>query len=154
MVSNQLELRKNMNYPLMYSSEIIKWQSYNNLFEWIKLNTSPKEQIACGLDTMVYLYTDRSSIRPFYSKPIALFYGHDSPAIGTTKELGTLLNKKNLKYLVTTPMPIFSEEKHFFELLKNLLQECPNCLDVVYIGSDSRFRIYEANLKEIETLIN
>ena len=154
LVVEHLEIRNHTNFPLRSSSEIVRWNSYKNLFEWLKMNTSSEETIAYGLDTMAYLYTGRSGIRPFFSRPTSLFYGDDYPATGTVKELGIILNLYRPKYLVQTPMPYFSEEKPFDVLLDNLLKDCPNCLVPAYIGKDSRFKVYEVNDQEIETLIH
>jgi hypothetical protein len=154
LVVENMEIRNDTNLPFVSSSEIVRWNSYKNLFEWLKMNTSSEETIASGLDTMVYLYTGRSGIRPFLGRPTSLYYGDDYPATGTIKELGTILYFYSPKYLVQTPMPGFSEEKPFNALLDNLLKECPNCLVPAYIGKDSRFKIYEVNDQEIETLIH
>lgn len=154
LVIEHIEIRNDTNFPLRSSSEFVKWNSYKNLFEWLKMNTSSEGTIAYGLDTMAYLYTGRSGIRPFFSRPTSLFYGDDYPATGTIKELGTILYFYSPKYLVQTPMPRFSEEKPFNVLLDNLLKECPNCLVPAYTGKDSRFKVYEVNHQEIETLIH
>lgn len=154
LVFEHIKIRHDTNFPLRNSSEIVSWSSYKNLFEWLKVNTSSEETIAYGLDTMAYLYTGRSAIRPFFSRPTSLFYGDDYPATGTIKDLGTILYFYSPKYLVQTPMPRFSEEKPFNELLDNLLSECLNCLVPVYIDADSRFKVYEVNDKEIETFIH
>jgi hypothetical protein len=154
LVVKHIEIRNDTNFPLRSSSEIVSWNSYENIFNWLKINTSPKETIAYGFDTMAYLYTGRSGIKPFLSRPASLFYSDDYPVTGTTKELGIILYLYTPKYLVQTPMPRFLEEKPFNALIDNLIKECPNCLVPAYIGKDPRFKIYEVNNQKIEKFIH
>jgi hypothetical protein len=90
LVFKHIEIRIDTNFPLRSSSEIVKWSSYKYLFECLKMNTSSEDKIAYGFDTMAYLYMARSGIRPFFSRPMSLFYGDDYPATGTIKELGAI----------------------------------------------------------------
>ena len=150
-VTKNIEVRKRAGFPLGIPSEAVTWRSYQELFEWIEMNTPPEATIAYGLDTMSYLYTGRSAIRPFVGRPTSLFYGDDHPATGTVRDLVSILNGYRPGYLVQTPMPNFAEEKPFNALLADLSSECPDCLAPVYVGSDPRFRVYEVHGDALET---
>jgi hypothetical protein len=121
----------------------VAWSSYQKVFAWITEHSKSDEVIASGLDTMLYLYTGRRSFRPFVARPTALFYGEDNPALGTLKDLEQLLKIYNPRYLVHTPMPGFSEEKPFAELLKQVISKRPALLKPVYVGEDKRFVVFE-----------
>ncbi len=121
----------------------VAWSSYQKVFNWITEHSRPDQVIASGLDTMIYLYTGRRSIRPFIARPTALFYGEDKPAIGTLKDLELLLKTYKPRYLVHTPMPGFSEEKPFAQLLKQVISKRPAWLRPVYVGEDKRFVVFE-----------
>ncbi|MFC1881136.1 hypothetical protein ACFL2S_06530 [Thermodesulfobacteriota bacterium] len=149
LVLENMKIRNDTHFPLSVFSETVRWNSYKNLFEWIKMNTSPEEIIASGLDTMAYLYTGRTGIRPFFSRPTSLFYGDDYPATGTIKELCILLYSYRPKYLIQTPMPTFSEEKSLNELINKFIIAYPNLLISVYTGEDIRFKIFKVNIHQI-----
>jgi hypothetical protein len=98
--------------------------------------------MASGLDTMVYLYTGRRAFRPFAMNPISLFYLKDSRPMATAT-LIRILKDYQPKYLIQTPMPIFSEDKPFTEIINETLIRYPGLLKTVYVGEDKRFLIYE-----------
>src|SRR5262249_26884115 len=50
----------------------VSWSSYEQVFSWLRANSSPGDTIACGLDSMVYLYTDRPAFRPFVHRPLVM----------------------------------------------------------------------------------
>ena len=94
---------------------------------------------------MVYLYTGRQSFRPYVANFISVFYNGNYPAVGTVDEFHRILATYKPKYLIDTPMPGFPEEKYFHTLLQHFLNRYPNALRPVYMGQDTRFKIYEIN---------
>jgi hypothetical protein len=148
-VNNTVKTSHAMGYP--YPSvlkEPISWSSYEGIFTWINNHAQGDDILASGLDTMLYLYTDRRSFRPFTMNPMALFYSSGSRPMTMEKLIG-ILTRYQPKYLIQTPMPLFGEEKPFAELLCETIIKYPGWLKVVYVGEDKRFLIYElqANLE-------
>jgi len=132
-----------MGYPYNSSlKEPISWSSFEAIFQWIKNNTQPDDILACGFDSMVYLYTGRRAFRPFAMNPLPLFYFQDAPPL-TMDDLINALREYQPKYLIQTPMPYFSEEKPFAKLLSEFITKYPGRLQPLYVGKDKRFIIYE-----------
>ncbi len=92
---------------------------------------------------MIYLYTGRQGFRPFQHKPLSMFYGQDSPALGTIEELIQFLDTYHARYLVHFPMPRFTEEKPLAELIEKVRIQYPNKLKPIYTDIDERFIIFE-----------
>jgi hypothetical protein len=131
-------------YPWVLEDPV-SWSSYEAIFNWINHYTQVDDILASGLDTMMYLYTNRCSFRPFAMNPLALFYASGSCPM-TMKNLIGILKAYQPKYLIQTPMPIFSEDKPFGELLREMIAKYPGWLTPVYVGEDKRFLIYELQL--------
>jgi len=130
-------------YPLLVQLHPpVSWSSYEAVFNWLKSHTSPDDTIASGLDSMIYLYTGRRAVRPFVGRPASIFYGDAAQSLGTPERLLQVLKIFRVRYLVSTPMPEFGEEKPFLELLEKLRQEHPGALQPVFVGQDSRFVIF------------
>jgi hypothetical protein len=92
---------------------------------------------------MVFLYTGRPSMRPFDLQPLPLFYGAPGNAVGTSGEMVSVLVRQDRQYVLQTPMPGFSEEKPFEQLLTELREQRPGCLEPVYRDDqDDRFVIF------------
>jgi hypothetical protein len=145
---------KNCNYPIMkHSLDRVKWESFEKIFEWIKINTSTEDIIAYGIDPMAYLYTGRKAIRPFVTRPSSLFYGDQYPATGNIKDLCLILDFYKVKYLVQTAMPGFGEEEPFNRLLNEILEQYPDCLKTVYTGDDVRFNVFLVDNQKINELL-
>ena len=137
------KMNRAMCYP--YPTELkdpVSWLSYSSIFHWINIHAQPDDIIASGLDTMTYLYTGRRAFRPFVMNPISLFYLQDLPPMAIAT-LIRILKDYHPKYLIKTPLPLFSEEKPFSNLVAKLCKEYPNWLKPVYIGEDKRFIIFE-----------
>ncbi len=143
---NVRQIHSATRYPYLGTistvSNYAHWSSFEKVFQWLKVNSSKKDVIASNLDSMLYLYTDRKSFRPFAVNPTSLFYGKDGPKVGTTTEFKECLNKYKPKYLVQMAMPGFAEEKPFNDLIELFRKENPQCLKPVCIGDDRRFIIY------------
>ena len=92
---------------------------------------------------MVYLYTDLRAFRPFAPSAASLFYGADLPPLGTIEDLARTLRIHQPRYLLQLPMPGFSEEEPFAELIEELKSEYPGWLAPAYQSNDQRFVIYE-----------
>jgi hypothetical protein len=138
------QLSRKENYPLItLSQEAVAWQSYEDIFRWLKGHTRPHDVIASGLDTMIFLYTGRQAVRPFQGRPVSLFYGGNDQALGTCEEVLDYLRHYKARFLVQLPMPLFSEAKPFDAIIEQLLSRFPGLLTRVYVASDSRFKIYE-----------
>jgi hypothetical protein len=125
------------------SEQVVKWSSYENIFQWIRAHSSTSDVIACGLDSMVYLYTDRRAFRPFIANPISLFYGGSDPPLGSIEDFMVLIKLYHPKYLVEVPLPEFAENKHFNALVNKVRTEYPDLLIPKYTGDDNHFIIYE-----------
>lgn len=128
-------------YPIELKDSV-SWLSYSSIFHWINIHTQPDDIIASGFDTMVYLYTGRRGFRPFIMNPISLFYLQDSRPMAIAT-LIRILKDYHPKYLIKTPLPLFSEEKPFSELLSEISVKYPGWLKTVYVGEDKRFLIFE-----------
>lgn len=139
-----LEAGKKFNYPAYNSSGSgATWTDYLEVFEWIKKYTAKSDIISSGMDTMIFLYTGRQGLRPFWSDPIRLFYNGGQEPLGNVKELQENLTEIKAKYIVQMPMPTFSEEKPFDSLIDGLQEFRPDFLRLVFVGNDPRFKIYE-----------
>ena len=149
-ISNAIKSQADTLYTYSASFNDVKWKSFENIFYWINQNTSPNDIVAYGLDTMNYLYTGRSGIRPFLIRPASLFYGDKYPATGTIEDLWSILNYFRPKYLVQSPMPgSFSTEELFNALINDFSQRCPNCIMPVYVDEDNRFKIYKISYQVV-----
>jgi hypothetical protein len=119
------------------------WSAFQRAFEWIRSHTGPNDIVFAGLDPMVFLYTGRTSMRPFDLQPLPLFYGAPGNAVGTSGEMVSVLVRQDRQYVLQTPMPGFSEEKPFEQLLTELREQRPGCLEPVYRDDqDDRFVIF------------
>jgi len=130
------------SYPSL-SGEQVFWSSYEEIFMWLTKNSEPDDVIASGRDTMIYLYTGRPAFLPFVLNPVCMFYGGNCSAIGSGEDLINILGALRPRYLLDVPMPGFSAEKPFSDLVHNLLVDRPGWLKQVYVGSDPRFVIFE-----------
>jgi hypothetical protein len=119
------------------------WSSYQHVFDWIRTHSDSHDVVASGLDSMVSLYTDRPSVRPFVHRPLSLFYGDTTPATGTVEEFSNILKIYHAKYVVELPMPGFAEEKPFADLISSWRLRREEDSVLVYEDDDSRFRIFE-----------
>jgi hypothetical protein len=138
------QMSRSGHYPLSgLLKEEVAWQSYEDIFRWIKSYTKPSDVIASGLDSMIFLYTGRQAFRPFQGRPVSLFYGGKDPALGSWEEILHFLKRYKARFLVQVPMPGFSEEKPFAAVIEQLALRCPGLLKVVHVAPDNRFLIYE-----------
>jgi hypothetical protein len=129
-------------YPYIGTREnLAAWSSFEETFSWIRTITEPIDVIACPLDSMVFLYTARKSIRPFAMHPASLFYGDLTPA-ATSEQVIELLRASRAKYLVQTAMHGFSEYLPFTSIVNEIQQKYPHFLTQVYVGKDSHFVIF------------
>ena len=123
--------------------ERISWSRYTETFNWLKANVETDAVIASGLDTMVYLYTDRRSIRPFVQRPTGLYYMSGEPPLGTAAEFRSHLLSSGAGYLLELPMPGFREEQPLAQLIQETLASRPGCLRERFrLPNDSRFIVY------------
>ncbi len=144
LLSSLNQVSQRFSYPYTrVPEEPVSWSSYEDVFAWLRTHSQPDDVIASGLDSMIYIYTGRRAFRPFVGRPAAMFYGQDSPATGTVEELGHILKVSRARYLIHVPMPGFSEEKPFTDLLDALRAKHPGWLTPVYVGEDQRFVIFE-----------
>jgi hypothetical protein len=128
----------------------VNWQSYERVFSWIRQNSAANDTLTAGLDTMLFLYTGRPSVRAFAARPAALFYGdRDDTPIGGIDEFVRLIERYRPRYLVQTPMPGFSEEAPFNALLERVKADRPLCLAVAYRDqADPRFVVFAINVAD------
>jgi hypothetical protein len=148
LLSRLNQVSQRFSYPYTSVASVpeapVSWSSYEDVFAWLRTHSRPDDVIASGLDSMTYLYTGRRAFRPFVGRPAAMFYGQDSPATGTVKELEHFLKVSRARYLMHVPMLGFSEEKPFTDLLDALRIKHPGWLTPVYVGEDQRFVIFES----------
>lgn len=130
-------------YPQSFSVEPPRWDSLEASFQWLKAHTSPEDVTVSGLDSMVFLYGGRRSIRMFPHRPDALFYGSSRPAAGTAEELKSLLILYRVRYLVDTPLYAFAEDQPVQRLLDSFRQRYPTVLRPVQGDPSSLSRVYE-----------
>ncbi len=118
------------------------WEDFQDLFNWIKENTSPQDIIASNFDTMIYLYTGRQGFRPYSDDPRVLFYQVPGAAFTSPNEAAKSLLAQGANYLIQTPMPLFAAEPYWFDLVNQLQHRYPGWLQLVYIGKDPEFKVF------------
>jgi hypothetical protein len=151
----QSKVNQQTGYPQPALEEAkVSWVEYEDVFKWLKDNSQPDDIIASGMDTMMYLYTGRRAVRAFISNSLSLYYGQNTPGTGTIENLYQIFKTYTPRYLIHTPMPGYGEEKPFVELMDKLLKEYPSWLNLVYVGEDSRFLIFEVNINEIKSRVD
>ena len=91
---------------------------------------------------MTALYTGRPTLRAYTQHPRALYYGEDSPPVGTPDDLGRMLAEHRPRYLFVSPLPSYPDEEPFYELISDFMRANPQRLRRVYQGADPRFAIY------------
>jgi hypothetical protein len=137
-------LSRSYGYPYTISwDHPAGWKDYEEVFQWLQINTKPDDIIASGLDTMIYLYTGRQAFRPFAHRPESLFYGASPAATGTVIEFFSLLDSVGANYLVMFPMLDFSEKEPFEKLVVEAQKEHPDRLTPLYQLKDKRFIIFK-----------
>jgi hypothetical protein len=115
------------------------WRSYTELFAWVRANSAAGDVVACGLDTVMYLYTDRQSFRPVVYRPEAR-YGAPVSFLGSPTEVQSLLERGGARYLALVPG--FSERQALADAVKAIQQHSPGWFELVYTGQDTRFVVF------------
>jgi hypothetical protein len=139
------DFTRRIGYPSMSAHVApFDWASYEHVFAWIRSHTKPDDVIASAFDPKIYLYTGRTAFRPFVARPLALFYGQDTPGIGTSLDLDRSLMAFLPRYLVQSPHPALATE---ILLIKELREREPGRLQRVYTGDDPRFVIYSIHYR-------
>ncbi|UCC30773.1 MAG: glycosyltransferase family 39 protein [Phycisphaerales bacterium] len=140
------ELSRRTGYPYTgIPAEPVAWRSYEDVFAWLRTHAQPDDVVASGFDSMIYLYTDLRAFRPFRPCAASLFYGVRLPPVGTCEDLVRTLRVHQPRYLVQLPLPGFSEDEPFAELVNELHREYPGWLTTAYQSDDRRFVIFELN---------
>lgn len=138
------ELSRRTGYPYTgIPAEPVTWRSYEDVFEWLRTHAQPEDVVASGFDSMIYLYTDLRAFRPFTPCAASLFYGAKLPPVGTSDDLVETLRIHQPRYLVQLPLPGFSEDEPFAELVGELHREYPEWLTTAYQSDDRRFVVFE-----------
>jgi hypothetical protein len=123
--------------------DLPSWSNFEQLFGWVRQHSSADDVLASGLDTMLFLYTDRHAIRPFEPQPTALFYGDSRPGAGTVEQFARALRQHHVKFFVRLPMHNFAEEGPLDRLVTETRQKFPGCLSEVYrLPDDRRFAAF------------
>ena len=137
------QLAQQTGYPrLKVTHTSADWSSYEKVFSWIRQNCEDDDVLACGLDSMIVLYTDCKAVRPYVYRPDRLFYGDSSDPFVSVDELTANLKRHRARYLVQLPMPGFAEEKLIEEVIDELYHRHAGWLVSVYQGEDPRFVIF------------
>lgn len=134
-------------YPyIRLVEETVRWQTYQEAFQWIRERSRRDDVIAAGFDTMTSLYTDRTTVRPFVLQPLSIYYDFPGLPIGTAAELGDHLAKYGARYLFLSPMPGYPIEVPFYELVYEVMEKRPGLLKAVWQPQDDlRFVIFEVS---------
>jgi hypothetical protein len=120
-----------------------EWNHFEELFRWVRQNSSARDLLASGLDTMLFLYTDRHAVRPFELQPVALFYGDSRPPAGTVEEFVGALRRQHVSFFVRVPMIGFTEEAPLERLLTDTMRKFPGCLTEAYsVPGDPQFAAF------------
>jgi hypothetical protein len=133
---------RNSGYPAypQIKDDLPMWQHFETLFSWIRYNSSSDDVLASGLDSMLFLYADRRSVRPFEPRPTSLFYGDSRAEIGTVEDFVRALREHKVRFFVRLPMHNFSEEEPLDDLLAETALKFPGCLRKAYsVPQDERF---------------
>lgn len=147
MLSTYVSASRTAGYPYFIWPGIpVEWQSYQKAFAWLRENSQPGDVVAAGFDTMTSLYTGRAAIRPFNSRPLALFYGVGGSPVGDVAELEGFLASYGAKYLLLAPLPAYDLEEPFYNLVYAASDERPGLLRPVWqLRTDPRFTIYQVS---------
>jgi hypothetical protein len=118
------------------------WNSYKDIFYWLKIHSQPDDVIASWEDPMIFLYTGRRAIRPFRINPGFIGYGKDLESYGSAEKLFQTLKTYQARYLVGVPVFTF-DQNLLDDLISEMQQKYPGLLKRVYTGKDKRFVVFE-----------
>jgi hypothetical protein len=121
----------------------VQWSSYEEVFDWLREHTALTDRVGSALDSMVFLYTGRQSIRPFRYSPERLFYSVPGPKSGTADEVFTTLTANGVRFLTLFPIPGYEAETSIGEVVAEMRRQSPDRLVVRFVGRDPRFVIFE-----------
>ena len=145
-VLKDISVSRDNHYPAhMFKPRgvVSNWSHYEEMFQWIKRHSNPDDLFATGMDPMLYLYTERSVIRPFAEKPASMFYQDTAPPIGSLEEIMGNIQSYKPQYLALFPMPRFGAEIPYTQFIVESQKKYPGWLKRVYIGKDERFVIWK-----------
>lgn len=131
-------------YPLpRHSDESVAWDSYESVFDWLRQHAQAGDCVTSGMDSMLHLHTGLTAARPFFYRPMALFYDKGTRAFLSTDELTERLIQLRPRYVVDVPMSGFAEYEPFRETLNAVTSVHPQWFRRVYCEDQGRFVIYE-----------
>jgi hypothetical protein len=127
------------------------WQAIKTLCAWIRQNTKPNAIITTNLDPLVYLLTDRKSIRAFKGDPYLLIYSSDEKRrpLGDVMEFRNHLMRYRVTHLMVTPMSFYSEAPHFISLVSRFTKRYPGVMKPVFMTKDSSSQIWEIDQQKL-----
>jgi hypothetical protein len=131
-------------YPTTVSSwrNPVEWSSFSEAFGWIRTNTNGTDIVASYFDSMVFLYTGRRAFRPLVVAPASPYYGIESQPV-TAEQLFQTLRGGNGRYVLCTPFDRFDDKTSVRGLVEEFGRSHPGAVSTVFIGEDSRFKVYE-----------
>ncbi|HEY9717654.1 MAG TPA: hypothetical protein V6C69_09300 [Trichormus sp.] len=130
--------------PHYYALTTTSWSNYESLFHWVKEHTPADCVLSAELDSMVYLYTDRTCFRPILPNNGSLYFQvNEPPFLGSLTDFRQTLIRHHAAYLVCTPNPSAAEEKPFDQLVDQFKKTYPEEFIPVYVGDDKRFVVYK-----------
>jgi hypothetical protein len=115
------------------------WQQYLDLFAWIRANTRETDVLACGLDTMIFLYTGRQGFRPAVYRPES-GYGVDVSPVGSAEEVRSLLERGRAQYLILVPG--YSDREALARTVAEIRRSEPGFFQKVYGEMEDSFAVY------------
>jgi hypothetical protein len=115
------------------------WRDHQQLFTWLREQTPPDAILASGLDTMMFLYTDRKAFRPVVYRP-EVFFGAGGSPIGEPDDVRRLLRQGRASFLVLSPG--YAEWRQLRRVVGQLEHDHPGLLRRVYAGADNRFEVF------------
>jgi hypothetical protein len=136
------ETRKFYYPSVMFHKNPASWDSYKDIFHWLKTHSQPDDVIASMEDPMIFLYTGRRAIRPFKITPGLLGYGDDLQSYGSAEDLIRTIKAYKVRYLVKFPIFAFDQDR-INALMAKVQLQYPDSLQQVYAGKDKRFVIFE-----------
>jgi hypothetical protein len=78
------------------------WRQMENLFAFVRANTSPTDVLLANLDPVFYLNTGRKTIRGFAADNYRTYYAPPRPLV-TPDQLGVALLRQRVRYVGLTP---------------------------------------------------
>jgi len=120
------------------------WREMTPVLRWLGQNTPPDAVLMGNLDPVLYLYTERKSVRGFTTDPFRLHYAATSgvPPLGSAGEMLAVMRHYRVTYLVCAPNRGFREGPYLQQLAEELVERHPDLFHLAYRSGDGQYRVY------------